>query len=84
MLSKRFKSMRDRRFYRAFQARYVLLLRFEVSYSLNSGNFGPISKSSQIMMNLRLILLPTRCAGVRLRPPQASCSKSGDQYVAAV
>lgn len=84
MLSKGFKSVHERHFRRAFQARYVLLLRFEISYSLNSGNFGPISKSSRIMMNLRSILPPTRGAGARLRPPQASRSKSGDQYVAAV
>lgn len=84
MLGKRIKSVRDQHFYRAFQVRYVLRLRFEIFYLLNSDNFGFKSKSSQIMMNSRSIFPSTCCAGARLRPPQVSHSKSGDQYVAAV
>lgn len=84
MLSRRLESAREPHFHKAFQVRCVLPARFDSFYSLSSSNFGFKSKSSQIMVNSRLNLLSMCCAGVRLRPPQASCSESGGQYVAAI
>lgn len=84
MLSRRLESVREPHSHKAFQAGCVLPTRFENFYLLNSSNFGFKSKSSQIMVNSRLNLLPMCCAGVRLRPPQASRSESGGQYVATI